>query len=114
MTTASNPPEEAVTLKIFNIASSAQIVSEGPTVRKSFPSSSSEELKGRPKYCLNLILMYALLRLGYEFGTEKHVTVEKKVEGTELGVGWCLGAIIGMGVSDLRGRGGALSIRFVR
>jgi len=36
--------------------------------------------------------MYALLRMGYEFGDERQVRIEKKVGGTELG--WCLGATI--------------------
>lgn len=38
--------------------------------------------------------MHALLRLGYEFGAERNVRIEKKVEGTELG--WCLGATIAL------------------
>jgi Golgi nucleoside diphosphatase len=38
-----------------------------------------EELKGRPEYCLDLSFMYALLRLGYEFGEERGVRIGKKV-----------------------------------
>ena len=75
-----------------------------------------EELRGRPEYCLDLSFMYALLRLGYEFGEERGVRIGKKVRfffsflsfaicfltrfawpqvrGTELG--WCLGATLGM------------------
>ncbi|KAG8891791.1 Guanosine-diphosphatase [Tulasnella sp. 403] len=52
------------------------------------------ELDDRPEYCLDLTFMHALLRLGYEFGSERNVRVEKKVDGVELG--WCLGAVIAM------------------
>lgn len=53
-----------------------------------------EELQGRPEYCLDLTFQYALLRLGYEFGDQRQVRIEKKLHGTELG--WCLGATIAM------------------
>ncbi|TFK52395.1 hypothetical protein OE88DRAFT_1627860 [Heliocybe sulcata] len=56
--------------------------------------SVMEELYDRPEYCLDLTFMHALLRLGYEFGKEQEVRIEKKIEGTELG--WCLGASIAM------------------
>ena len=36
--------------------------------------------------------MHALLGLGYEFGDEREVRIEKQIDGTELG--WCLGATI--------------------
>lgn len=52
------------------------------------------ELDDRPEWCLDLTFMYGLLRMGYEFGEERTVRVEKQVEGTELG--WCLGAAIGL------------------
>ncbi len=38
--------------------------------------------------------MNGLLRLGYEFGDERDVTIGKKIAGTELG--WCLGATLAM------------------
>jgi guanosine-diphosphatase len=52
------------------------------------------ELEDRPEYCLDLTFMHALLRLGYEFGAERTVTIGKQIDGTELG--WCLGATIAM------------------
>ncbi|KAG9051700.1 Guanosine-diphosphatase [Tulasnella sp. UAMH 9824] len=57
-----------------------------------------EELHGRPEYCLDLTFMHALLRLGYEFGGQRSVRVEKKVDGVELG--WCLGATIALLLDD--------------
>jgi guanosine-diphosphatase len=53
-----------------------------------------EELYGRPEWCLDLSFMYALLRLGYEFGEDRGVRIGKQVRGTELG--WCLGATLGL------------------
>lgn len=53
-----------------------------------------EELYGRPEWCLDLSFMYALLRLGYEFGEERGVRIGKQVHSTELG--WCLGATLGL------------------
>lgn len=50
------------------------------------------ELRDRPEWCLDLTFMHGLLRLGYEFGEERQVRIEKQLEGTELG--WCLGAAI--------------------
>ena len=61
-----------------------------------------EELEDRPEYCLDLTFMHALLRLGYEFGDSREVTIGKKIEGTELG--WCLGATIAMVGGDLKCR----------
>jgi guanosine-diphosphatase len=61
-----------------------------------------EELEGRPEYCLDLTFMHALLRLGYEFGDDREVTIGKQIEGTELG--WCLGATIAMVGGDLKCR----------
>lgn len=57
-----------------------------------------DELRGRPEYCLDLTFMHALLRLGYEFGGQRGVRVEKKVDGVELG--WCLGATIALLLDD--------------
>ncbi|KAG8833354.1 Guanosine-diphosphatase [Serendipita sp. 399] len=37
-----------------------------------------EELAGRPEYCLDLSFMYALLRLGYEFGDDRGVRIGKQ------------------------------------
>jgi guanosine-diphosphatase len=53
-----------------------------------------KELEDRPEYCLDLTFMHGLLRLGYEFGSERSVRFEKKVDNVELG--WCLGATIAM------------------
>lgn len=88
------------TLKISTIASLADIVCQGHSAWTSnhhyphWPSTPAilEELEGRPEYCLDLTFMHALLRMGYEFGDERQVRIEKKVGGTELG--WCLGATI--------------------
>ena len=60
------------------------------------------ELEGRPEWCLDLTFMHALLRLGYEFGSERTVEIGKQIDGTELG--WCLGATIAMVGADLKCR----------
>ena len=60
------------------------------------------ELEGRPEHCLDLTFMHALLRLGYEFGDDREVSIGKQIEGTELG--WCLGATIAMVGGDLKCR----------
>ena len=93
---SSSPP----TLTVSSFASLARIVCQGHsawTSNADYPHWAStpailEELEGRPEYCLDLTFMYALLRMGYEFGDERQVRMEKKVGGTELG--WCLGATI--------------------
>lgn len=59
-----------------------------------------EELYDRPEWCLDLTFMHALLRLGYEFGDDREVMIEKKIEGTELG--WSLGAAIAMVGGELK------------
>ena len=54
-------------------------------------SANSElmaELADRLDWCLDLIFMHALLRLGYEYEDTRDVVIEKKIQGTELG--WCL------------------------
>lgn len=61
-----------------------------------------EELEGRPEWCLDLTFMNGLLRLGYEFGDERDVTIGKKIAGTELG--WCLGATLAMIGGELKCR----------
>ena len=61
-----------------------------------------EELEDHLEYCLDLTFMHALLRLGYEFGDSREVTIGKKIIGTELG--WCLGATIAMVGGDLKCR----------
>ena len=60
------------------------------------------ELEGRPEWCLDLTFMHALLRLGYEFGSERTVEIGKQIDGTELG--WCLGATIAMVGAELKCR----------
>ncbi|KAK0446889.1 nucleoside phosphatase family-domain-containing protein [Armillaria borealis] len=61
-----------------------------------------EELEGRPEWCLDLTFMNGLLRLGYEFGNERDVSIGKKIAGTELG--WCLGATLAMIGGELKCR----------
>ena len=53
-----------------------------------------KELEHRPEWCLDLTIMYTLLRLGYEFGDNQEMKLEKKIRGTEFG--WCLGTTIAM------------------
>ncbi|PSR72294.1 hypothetical protein PHLCEN_2v11886 [Hermanssonia centrifuga] len=53
-----------------------------------------EEIEGRPEWCLDMTFMHALLRLGYEFGSDRPVEIGKRIDGTELG--WALGATISM------------------
>jgi guanosine-diphosphatase len=87
-------------LTVSSFASLARIVCQGHSAWTSDPDyphwastpAILEELEGRPEYCLDLTFMYALLRMGYEFGDDRGVRMEKKVDGTELG--WCLGATI--------------------
>ncbi|KAG8996774.1 Guanosine-diphosphatase [Tulasnella sp. JGI-2019a] len=104
-------------MPISDIATLAQRVCDGPSSWEKYwgptsafaqsysaPSSKTTpanatkeimaELHDRPEYCLDLTFMHALLRLGYEFGAERDVRVEKKVDDVELG--WCLGAVIAM------------------
>jgi guanosine-diphosphatase len=51
---------------------------------------ATEELKGRPEWCLDLNFMYGLLRSGYGMPIDREVRIAKKIKGRELG--WCLGA----------------------
>ncbi|KAF8215311.1 nucleoside phosphatase family-domain-containing protein [Mycena galopus ATCC 62051] len=49
-----------------------------------------KELEGRPEWCLDLVWMWGVLRVGYDFAGDREVIFGKKIAGTELG--WCLGA----------------------
>ncbi|CAG8565898.1 7916_t:CDS:2, partial [Acaulospora colombiana] len=88
-------PTEELSFPISMIKDIARAVCEGETTwaRHQFPFASPdrdaptkwgeseelmEELKGRPEYCLDLSFMYALLRLGYEFGEKRHVRIGKQ------------------------------------
>jgi len=117
--TSSSSTKASTSLPISEIAILAERVCAGPESWKlhwgpsspyarSFaggkvtPSEASksimDELNDRPEYCLDLTFMHALLRLGYEFGSERDVRVEKKVDGVELG--WCLGATLALLLQD--------------
>lgn len=61
-----------------------------------------EEIEGRPEYCLDMTFMHALLRLGYEFSSDRQVELGKRIDGTELG--WALGAAIVMVGAELKCR----------
>lgn len=68
-----------------------------PNYSSKFEDLSSEvvdELDGRPEWCLDLGVMYAMLNKGYGIPDERQMTVAKKIDGYELG--WCLGAAIGL------------------
>lgn len=60
------------------------------TDTQGFGAKAVEELEDRPETCLDLSFMHGLLSLGYELGSEREVSIAKKLGGTELG--WCLGA----------------------
>lgn len=51
---------------------------------------ATEELRGRPEYCLDLSFMLSLLHNGYDMPLDREVKTAKKIDGNELG--WCLGA----------------------
>ena len=55
-----------------------------------------KELEERPEWCLDLMFMHVMLRLGYEFKDNRDMSVKigKKIGDMELG--WCLGATIAM------------------
>jgi guanosine-diphosphatase len=89
--------EKKETVEIKDIASLATSVCLGRDEWKSRWGSNSDlmaELEDRPEWCLDLTFMHALLRLGYEFDSDREVRLGKRIEGTELG--WCLGATIAM------------------
>ncbi|KAJ8503484.1 hypothetical protein ONZ45_g10808 [Pleurotus djamor] len=93
-------PEDTLSrsrITVSTLATLARDVCQGkPTWEANWGGNPDliEELEGRPEWCLDLTFMHALLRLGYEFGDEREVTIGKKIDGTELG--WCLGATIAM------------------
>lgn len=85
------------TMPISKIATLAEKVCLGKSSwKKEFGKSEAvmEELEDRPETCLDLTFMYSLLRLGYEFGEERTVRLEKKIDGVELG--WALGAALAL------------------
>jgi guanosine-diphosphatase len=90
-------------LSVNTLAKDAQAVCAGESAWKERWGEADqklmEELRGRPEWCLDLTFMYALLRLGYEFGAERQVTIAKQIEGTEMG--WCLGATLAMVAGEL-------------
>ncbi|KAF8310301.1 hypothetical protein DL93DRAFT_2126493 [Clavulina sp. PMI_390] len=103
--TGKGPNTDASTMQIREIASLAEKVCLGPkSWKKHFASAAAssegaltavmEELETRPETCLDMTFMYALLRLGYEFGDERTVRLEKKLGGIELG--WALGAALAL------------------
>ncbi|KAI0786178.1 nucleoside phosphatase family-domain-containing protein [Abortiporus biennis] len=92
-------------IQISTIATLAQQVCLGRTSWKEHFGHDDElmkELEDRPEWCLDLTFMHALLRLGYEFSSNRAVELGKKIDGTELG--WCLGATIAMVGADLKCR----------
>ncbi|KAF8310304.1 hypothetical protein DL93DRAFT_2230394 [Clavulina sp. PMI_390] len=103
--TGKGPKTDASTMQIREIASLAEKVCLGPkSWKQHFTSAAAssegaltavmEELETRPETCLDMTFMYALLRLGYEFGDERTVRLEKKLGGIELG--WALGAALAL------------------
>lgn len=99
------PSDSKTPIHISNIATLATQVCEGKSSWKKHwgdDDALMEELEGRPEYCLDLTFMNALLRLGYEFSSNRAVELGKQIDGTELG--WCLGATIAMVGADLKCR----------
>jgi len=91
------PPDTPIT--VSTIASTAQDICKGRETwitnqRWNNDANLMKELQDRPEWCLDLVFMHALLRLGYEFQDGREVKIGKKIGGTELG--WCLGATIAM------------------
>ncbi|CAL1712323.1 unnamed protein product [Somion occarium] len=96
----SSPP-----IRISTIATLAQQVCLGkPEWEKHWGDDPAlmEDLDGRPEWCLDLTFMHALLRLGYEFSSDRVVEIGKQIDGTELG--WCLGATLAMVGAELKCR----------
>ncbi|KAF8581024.1 hypothetical protein K439DRAFT_1393144 [Ramaria rubella] len=90
-------PAGDLTLPVSTFATFAERVCRGaPSWREHWGNNpeAMAELEDRPEHCLDLTFMHALLRLGYEFGTDREVRMAKKVDDTELG--WCLGATIAL------------------
>lgn len=99
------PEASTSPLHISNIATLAQQVCQGKSSWKEHwghDDGLMEELEGRPEWCLDLTFMNALLRLGYEFSSNRVIEIGKQIDGTELG--WCLGATIAMVGADLKCR----------
>ena len=89
------PNNERPSLSVSTFATLADDVCLGsPAWRLRWPSNQNllDELEDRPEWCLDLTFMHGLLRLGYEFDADREISVEKQIDGTELG--WCLGAAI--------------------
>ena len=88
------PENDRPSLSVSTFATLARDVCLGSSVWASrWPNRSLlEELEDRPEWCLDLTFMHGLLRLGYEFDGEREISIEKQIDGTELG--WCLGAAI--------------------
>lgn len=87
------PAGHAGQLTVAQLKSLAQDVCAGPAAWKRRWGKSQkvmDELEATPEYCLDLTFMHGLLGLGYELGPERHLMVEKKINGVELG--WALGA----------------------
>ena len=92
-------------ITISTISTLAQQICQGRdewVKRWGHDSYLMSELEDRPEWCLDMTFMHVLLRLGYEFGDERAVRLEKQIEGTELG--WCLGATIAIVGGELRCR----------
>lgn len=90
-------------IHIYSIADLAKKICLGKPSWEEYwgeDKSLMEDIEGRPEYCLDLTFMHALLRLGYEFSSERVVELGKQIEGTELG--WCLGATLAMVGGDLK------------
>lgn len=69
-------------LTIGTIASLARVVCEGKTTWERHWARGSEamdQLEDRPEYCLDLTYMHALLKLGYEFQSDRVVEIGKQV-----------------------------------
>ncbi|KAF8215303.1 nucleoside phosphatase family-domain-containing protein [Mycena galopus ATCC 62051] len=49
-----------------------------------------QELEGRPEWCLDLVWMWGLLKIGYEFTGDREVMFGAEIAGA--GFGWSLGA----------------------
>jgi guanosine-diphosphatase len=99
------PKHKSLRITVSTLSNLAKDVCEGKsawTRRWGKDKDAMNELEGRPEHCLDLTFMHALLRLGYEFGDDREVSIGKQIEGTELG--WCLGATIAMVGGDLKCR----------
>ncbi|KAI0344475.1 hypothetical protein BDW22DRAFT_1354520 [Trametopsis cervina] len=99
------PSSSTTPITVSKVAALAKQLCEGkPAWQKEWGKDKDlmAELEDRPEWCLDMTFMHALLRLGYEFGSDREVEIGKQIEGTELG--WCLGATIAMVGGDLKCR----------